>query len=259
MICEFLEEFQTFCCLESLELCMHAPIAPLLRNSQFMKLCCFKTSVDPYFSDTLRFFINHHPTITSLELLRSSDCLPGFGNPVPELGTLSLPNLTLFSGSGCHAAGLVVANQSLSSLTVVWHADDPSVASAPTALATAVPKDLPVGFKAFCGRGVSRSDVLQGIAEGLPHIVVLYPMGITPGQRISLATAREFAQVFKAFPALCVLKIADVGDTNVYEEVLEEGRRIIKLWVEACRSLWSISLHGHEWSRAETESWSIME
>ncbi|KAJ7124056.1 hypothetical protein C8R43DRAFT_1031206 [Mycena crocata] len=258
LIAEMVPIFQDLRCLQHLELFVHSPIAPLLRNAHFPELLCFKTGVDPLFSTALCPFINRHPTLTSLELFRSSACLPNIGSPVPQLGTLSCPNLTLFNGPGCHAAGLVVANQSLTTLTVVWHSDDPSVAPALAALAAAVPKDSPIGFNAFCGRDVSQSDVLQAVVEGLPHIAVLYLMGTSPGQRISPATVCDFGQIFKAFPALYVLKLGDLGGPTVYEESLEEDRRIVKSWGKACRSLWSISLHGHEWSRAATGSWVII-
>ncbi|KAJ7177259.1 hypothetical protein C8R43DRAFT_974721 [Mycena crocata] len=260
LIKEMVPIFRDFCQLQKLELCVHGQVAPLLRGASFPQLVSFKVSVNPHFSEALRFFINGHPTLTGLELLRGIDCLPGSGSAVPELGALSLPNLRIFNGSGQHASGLVVTNQSLRTLTVVWHADDPSVVPALKALATAVSKDKPVGLQAFCGREVSCFTVLQAVAERLPDIAVLCLLEIFPdGRRISQATANQFAHVLRTFSALHVLTLCDMGASDIaYEESLEEDHWIVKILGEACCGLWSISLHGHEWSHLNTESWVMV-
>ncbi|KAJ6592908.1 hypothetical protein B0H19DRAFT_1088750 [Mycena capillaripes] len=244
--------FPSFRHLRSLELLVHAPLDALLSDLHFPELVLLRSSVAPSFSAALRSFINRHPTLTSLELFRSRGNLPMHGTLMPDLGTLTLPYLTNYSGPGCFASGLIVETKSLQTLTVTWYTDDPSLAPALAALgACTSPTTATSALGTFCD-SVSELEMLRCIVQSMPHVAVvqLYRI-ITAADRFSQDAVREIAAILRRFSALYVLKFLDSGADPDHAQWLSTDRRIVKSWGKASPTLFMIELHGRVWKRTD--------
>ncbi|KAJ7657765.1 hypothetical protein DFH06DRAFT_1131534 [Mycena polygramma] len=259
LIEELAPVWHSLCHLQHLELSVVGPLSSLLHESHFPELTEFKSTVTASFSEAFRSFINRHPTLVNLDLVRGDT-----DTVIPNFGTISLPRLKKYSGPDCFISNLVVANKTLEMLVISvlqehheGPADGPRIAHTFAALGDCIAplasplSRQPLVVLSTISDFIFEHDLLRYAASGIPHIGGLKIVSVS--NRFSEESARTIASTLPQFSGLYELSFINFWSELYDIQAVQANRPIIESWGKACQTLALIELYGGLWKRVGSD------